>query len=103
MVPGRCPSTPATLLNASTDSRSQGCDQGQVVVDGSETPFSNAVGTGISVSYSTGILIEGNRVIEENFVPTPEIKAKYKLGDFVKRNPQKGAGSQGVANKDLPP
>jgi len=48
-------------------------------------------GTGISVSYSTGTLIEGNRVIEENLVPTPEIKAKYKLGDFVKRNPQKGA------------
>jgi hypothetical protein len=48
-------------------------------------------GSGISVSYSTGTLIEGNRVVEENLVPTPEIKAKYKLGDFVKRNPQKGA------------
>ncbi|MDG1898202.1 MAG: right-handed parallel beta-helix repeat-containing protein [Fuerstiella sp.] len=48
-------------------------------------------GTGISVSNSVGILIEGNRVIEENLVPTPEIKAKHKLGDFVKRNPKKGA------------
>ena len=48
-------------------------------------------GTGISVSYSTGILIEGNRVVEENLVPTPEIKGAHKLGDFVKRNPQKGA------------
>ena len=48
-------------------------------------------GTGISVSYSTGTLIQGNRVIEENLIPTPEIKAKYKLGDFVKRNLQKGA------------
>ena len=48
-------------------------------------------GTGISVSYSTGILIEGNRVVEENLVPTPEIKGAHKLGNFVKRNPQKGA------------
>jgi len=48
-------------------------------------------GTGISVSNSTGTLIEGNRIVEENLVPTPEIKAKHKLGDFVKRNPQKGA------------
>jgi len=48
-------------------------------------------GTGIMVSDSTGILIDGNRVIEDNLVPTPEIKAEHKLGDFVKRNPQKGA------------
>ncbi|NLX96204.1 MAG: hypothetical protein GXY83_08505 [Rhodopirellula sp.] len=48
-------------------------------------------GTGISVGDSTGTLIEGNHVIEENLAPTPEIKAKYQLGDFVKRNPQKGA------------
>jgi hypothetical protein len=47
-------------------------------------------GTGISVSHSTGSLIEGNRVVEENLVPTPELKAKHKLGDFVKRNPHKG-------------
>jgi len=53
--------------------------------------FNCTDGTGISVSHSTGTLIEGNRVIEENLAPTPGIKAKYKLGDFVKRNPQKGA------------
>jgi len=47
-------------------------------------------GTGISVSYCTGTLIEGNRIIEENLVPTPELKAQHKLGDFVKKNPQKG-------------
>jgi hypothetical protein len=47
-------------------------------------------GTGISVSHSTGTLIEANWVLEENLVPTPEIKAQHKLGDFVKRNPQKG-------------
>ena len=53
--------------------------------------FNCTDGTGISVSYSTGTLIEGNRVIEDNFVPTSEIKAKHKLGDFVKKNAEKGA------------
>jgi hypothetical protein len=40
-------------------------------------------GSGITVSYSTGTLIEGNRVIEDNLVPTPELKAKHKLVDVV--------------------
>ncbi|WP_395742157.1 nitrous oxide reductase family maturation protein NosD [Prosthecobacter sp.] len=53
--------------------------------------FNCTDGTGISVSYSTGTLIEGNRVIEDNFVPTPEVKTKFKLGDFVKKNAEKGA------------
>ena len=53
--------------------------------------FNCTDGTGISVSYSTGTLIEGNRVIEDNFVRTSEIKAKHKLGDFVKKNAEKGA------------
>lgn len=52
--------------------------------------FNCTDGTGISVAYSTGTLIEGNRVVEDNFVPTPEIKAKYKLGEYVKKNPEKG-------------
>jgi hypothetical protein len=52
--------------------------------------FNCTDGTGISVSYSTGTLIEGNRIIEENLVPTPEIKAEHRLGDFVKKNPVKG-------------
>ena len=52
--------------------------------------FNCTDGTGISVSYSSGTLIEGNRIIEENLVPTEEIKAKHKLGDYVKKNPVKG-------------
>jgi len=52
--------------------------------------FNCTDGTGISVSYSTGTLIDGNRIIEENLVPTEEIKAKHKLGDYVKKNPVKG-------------
>ncbi|MES2596245.1 MAG: hypothetical protein V4662_12955 [Verrucomicrobiota bacterium] len=53
--------------------------------------FNCTDGTGISVSYSTGTFIEGNRVVEDNLVPTQEMKTKYKLGDFVKKNPEKGA------------
>jgi hypothetical protein len=53
--------------------------------------FNCTDGTGISVSYSSGCLIEGNRVIEDNLVPTPEIKAKHKLGDYVKKNATKGS------------
>lgn len=52
--------------------------------------FNCTDGTGISVSYSVGTLIEGNRIVEENLLPTPEIKAQHKLGDYVKRNPKKG-------------
>ena len=53
--------------------------------------FNCTDGTGINVSYSTGTLIEGNRIVEDHLVPTPEIKAQYKLGDYVKKNPEKGA------------
>lgn len=57
--------------------------------------FNCTDGSGISVSYSTGTLIEGNRIIEENLLPTPEIKAKHRLGDWIKKNPVKG----GVINQ----
>jgi hypothetical protein len=52
--------------------------------------FNCTDGTGISVSYCTGTLIEGNRVIEDHFVPTPEIKEKFKLGTWVKKAKKKG-------------
>jgi hypothetical protein len=42
------------------------------------------------MKHSTGTLIHGNRVIEEDLLPTPEIKEKYQLGEFVKKNPVKG-------------
>lgn len=48
-------------------------------------------GTGIAVSYSKGTLVQGNRVIEQNLLPTPEIQKKFDLGKFVKKNPKKGA------------
>ena len=52
--------------------------------------FNCTDGTGISVNQCVGTLIECNRVTEEHFVPTPEIKARYKLGDYVRKNDQKG-------------
>lgn len=69
-------------MRVSIDDRTQSKDWGYA--------FNCTDGTGISVSYCTGTLIEGNRVIEDNFVPTPEVKAKYKLGDYVKKNAVKG-------------
>jgi len=52
--------------------------------------FKATDGTGISIYHSTGTLIEANRIVEKRLLPTPELKERYKLGDFVKRNPQKG-------------
>ncbi len=46
-------------------------------------------GTGISVSYSTGSLIEGNRVEETNLRPTQAIKEKFGLGKFTKKVAEK--------------
>ena len=53
--------------------------------------FNCTDGSGISVSYSMGTLIEGNRILEENLIPTPKLKEKFKLGDWVRKNPQRGA------------
>ncbi len=47
-------------------------------------------GTGIAVRTTEGLLLQGNRVIERNLLPTPEIKEKYKLGQFAKKNAEKG-------------
>lgn len=47
-------------------------------------------GTAISVERSTGTLIEANRLIEERLVPTPEVRERFGLGDFVKKNAIKG-------------
>lgn len=52
--------------------------------------FNCTDGSGILVGDSQGVLIEGNRVTEENLRPTPEIKTQHKLGDWVRKNPVKG-------------
>ena len=48
-------------------------------------------GSGIVVTYSSGTRIQGNRVIEQNLLPTPAIRQEYNLGKFVKKNREKGA------------
>ncbi len=47
-------------------------------------------GTGIAAAYCMNTLIQGNRVIELEYLPTPAIKEKYGLGKFVKKNATKG-------------
>jgi len=47
-------------------------------------------GTGLSVSAVTGARIVGNRVIELRMLPTKELKAKYNLGKYVKKNAVRG-------------
>lgn len=48
-------------------------------------------GTGIGVQHSSGVLIEGNRIVEHTYRPTPELQRQHQLGQFVKRNAKKGA------------
>lgn len=69
-------------MRVSVDDRTKPDDTGYA--------FNCTDGTGISVSYSTGTLIEGNRITEEVFFPTPEVRDQYKLGKFVKKNRNRG-------------
>lgn len=70
-------------MRISVDDRTAGADWGYA--------FKCSDGTGIEVRYSTGTLIQGNRVIEQNLLPTPEIQKQFDLGKFVKKNAKKGA------------
>ncbi|MEI9893838.1 MAG: right-handed parallel beta-helix repeat-containing protein [Chthoniobacter sp.] len=47
-------------------------------------------GTGIDVEYCEGTLIQNCRVVEHHLSPTPAMKEQYGLGQFTKKNPQKG-------------
>lgn len=64
------------------DDRTQGTVSGYA--------FRCSDGTGIMVRYCTGTLIEGNQVVENVFSASKEVRDRYKLGDFVKKNPEKG-------------
>jgi nitrous oxidase accessory protein NosD len=48
-------------------------------------------GTGIVCNRCRGTLIQGNRIVEENLRPTPEIKEQHGLGKFTKKNATKGS------------
>ncbi|MFO1483752.1 MAG: right-handed parallel beta-helix repeat-containing protein [Verrucomicrobiaceae bacterium] len=89
----------AILITDSRDTRISHCmvrDYMCVCVDdrtqGNATgyAFNCTDGTGIMIRYCTGTLLESNHVLEEIFAPSREIQAKHKLGDFVKKNPEKG-------------
>lgn len=77
---GRC--LVRNYMRVSVDDRTQGAVSGYA--------FNCTDGTGIMVRYCTGTLIEGNHIVEQTFFPTRETKEKHKLGDFVKKNPEKG-------------
>lgn len=47
-------------------------------------------GTGIAVVNSEGNLIQNCRVVEHVFVPTRELKEKHGLGQFTKKNAERG-------------
>ena len=49
-------------------------------------------GTGIGVTESTGTVIEFNQVQEFHLRPTKEIRDKYHLGSFSKKNPERPPG-----------
>jgi hypothetical protein len=69
-------------MRVSIDDRTASADWGYA--------FNCTDGTGISVSHSVGTLIDANRIVEENLLPTEAIKELHKLGDFVKKNDRKG-------------
>lgn len=52
--------------------------------------FNCIAGCGIETEHGSDVLIQANRVIEERLRPTPELKEKFRLGQFVKKNPIKG-------------
>ncbi|MCL5269783.1 MAG: right-handed parallel beta-helix repeat-containing protein [bacterium] len=47
-------------------------------------------GHGIRVTRSRGTLLRGNRIIEKNLFPTPELQRRHHLGEWVKRAPKRG-------------
>lgn len=67
---------------ASVDDRTDSPDQGYA--------FNCMIGTGILVREGRGTLIQGNRVIEERMIPTQDVKRRFDLGRYVKKNATKG-------------
>lgn len=47
-------------------------------------------GTGIQLTGCRAMLVQNNRVVEQFNLPTPELKAKFHLGEFTARNAQRG-------------
>lgn len=47
-------------------------------------------GTGVRVVGCQATLVQGNRIVESNMAPTPEMKERHELGKVVKRNAEPG-------------
>jgi hypothetical protein len=47
-------------------------------------------GTGIVITNCEGVLLSGNRVVDENTIPTKEFQGKHDLGRIVKKASQRG-------------
>jgi hypothetical protein len=52
--------------------------------------FRCVIGTGILVNRCRGTRIEGNRVVEDRLIATPEVKRQFGLGQYTKRNEVRG-------------
>ncbi|QDU00240.1 right-handed parallel beta-helix repeat-containing protein [Gimesia aquarii] len=74
--------TITNYMRISIDDRTQSPDWGYA--------FHCIDGSGIVVNASTGTRIQGNRIIENDLLPTQETQKKFKLGQFVKKNKTKG-------------
>lgn len=48
-------------------------------------------GTGIQLTNCRGMLLQNNRVVEQKYLPTPEVKSEFELGKFTTKNAEKGA------------
>lgn len=90
----------AITLRECRDSEVRGCiieNYSRITVDDRTAgphwgyAFACIGGTGVSVSYSSGTLIQGCRVVERHLLTTPEVQQKFGLGKFVKKNPVKGS------------
>ncbi len=69
-------------MRISVDDRTKSMDWGYA--------FRCIDGTGISVTSSRGTVLQGNQVIEKQLLPMLEVKEKYGLGEFIKKNEKKG-------------
>lgn len=48
-------------------------------------------GTGIALTFTTGALLQGNRVVESNYIPTREMMERHGFGKIIKKNEVMGA------------
>ncbi|MGV3773902.1 MAG: hypothetical protein ACO1QB_13445 [Verrucomicrobiales bacterium] len=69
-------------MRISVDDRTQSKEWGYA--------FNCTDGNGISIVDSAGVSVEGNRIMELNLLPTRELKEKYRLGEWSKKNAEKG-------------